>query len=179
VKPLEKTIVERVSPAAESSEGAPLRDRGDGALPNLIKAGDMKKWPAHTLKESDTLKYAIELLFKSNVSTLVVLDENNNLLGALSPCDLLKFCLPEHLLWTEDLGPLVEFTQFTEVLEKASDTKVGDAMNTIVTAEVNVPAVQLAKTFIMEQVREIAITDSGKFVGMVEINDFCSHLFWI
>ena len=39
VKPLEKTIVERVSPAAESIESSPFRDRGDRA-PEMERAAD-------------------------------------------------------------------------------------------------------------------------------------------
>ena len=111
--------------------------------------------------------------------TAVVLDREGDLRGVLSLGDILKYCLPEHLLWMDNLSPIDRLQPFADMLKSASDAKVADLMHTeFVAVEKDAPAIQLAKLFTQDQLRQLVITDGGRFVGVVEIKKFCSRIFW-
>ena len=98
----------------------------------------------------------------------------------VSLTDLLKFSLPEHLLWMEDLTPIYRFQPFADMLKSSDDTRVADIMREeFVTVDSDVPAVQLAKLFLVHQVRKLIITGpEGRLAGVVELKEFCAKLFW-
>ena len=59
------------------------------------------------------------------------------------------------------------------------ENKVADVMREeVVTVEADVPAVQLAKLFVVDNVSQLIITREGKFAGVVELKSFCARLFW-
>ena len=85
----------------------------------------------------------------------------------------------EHLLWMEDLTPIYRFQPFADMLKSADDTRVADIMREeFVTVDREVPAVQLAKLFLVHQIRKLIITGpGGKLAGVVELKEFCAKLF--
>lgn len=155
--------------------------RGSTAvIPDYLKAAALAKMPAQRLLETDSLARAIELFATSGSVELVVFDSVGDLRGVLALSDLLKYCLPEHLLWMEDLSPIYLFQPFAEALKNAPDTKVADLMREeFSTVPADAPAIQLAKLFITGKQQQLIITDDGGgFAGVVGVNDFCARLFW-
>jgi len=149
------------------------------AMPDYLKAADVMSRPAATLQESDSLAHAIRTFATSRADELVVLDRSGDLRGILGLSDLLKFCLPEHLLWMENLSPIYLFQPFSDMLKSSSDTKVGDVMREeFITVESSVPAIQLAKLFLTHKQRQLVITENKRFAGIVDIQAFCAQLFW-
>ena len=144
-----------------------------------LTAGDLMDTPSAILRESDSLSDAIRAFATTQHSELVVLDRDGDLRGVLSLGDILKYCLPEHLLWMDDLSPIDHFQPFADVLKSSADAKVADLMHTeFVAVEKTAPAIQLAKLFTREPLRQLIITDDGGFVGVVELKKFCSRIFW-
>lgn len=144
-----------------------------------LTAGDVMEMPPAILRETDTLTEAIRNFATTNCGELVVLDSDGDLRGVLALTDLLKYSLPEHLLWMDDLSPIDRFQPFAEMLKTAADTKVADVMrDDFIQVEKTVPAIQLAKLFTMHRLRQLVITERGKFVGVVELKKFCAKLFW-
>ena len=48
-----------------------------------------------------------------------------------------------------------------------------------ITVSEDVPAVQLAKLFLTDGIRCLAVTDSqGKLAGIVKLKEFCAKFFW-
>ena len=94
--------------------------------------------------------------------------------------DLLKYSLPEHLLWLEDLSPIYELQPFSDMLKTADETKVADIMREeFVMAQVDDPAVKLAKIFLQSNLSQLLIVDKeGKVAGMVSLKNFSAKLFW-
>ncbi|MDD3155347.1 MAG: CBS domain-containing protein, partial [Victivallaceae bacterium] len=133
-----------------------------------------------TLLESDTLAHAIETFATTRLEEIVVLDNVGDLRGVISLSDLLHYSLPEHLLWMEDLSPIYQFQPFAEMLKSAGDTRVADVMrDEFITVSEEVPAIQLAKQFWSTKVRQLVIVSAtGKLVGVVDLGEFCSRLFW-
>ena len=152
---------------------------GEDDLPSFLKAADVMAIPPATLLETDTVGHAIRTFATTKSEELPVLDNSGDLRGVLALTDLLRYSLPKHLLWMENLTPIYQFQPFAEMLKTAEENKVADVMREeVVTVEADVPAVQLAKLFLVDKVSQLIITRDGKFAGVVELKSFCARLFW-
>ena len=48
-----------------------------------------------------------------------------------------------------------------------------------ITVHADIPAVQLAKLFLMHKLQKLLVVDdSNRLAGIVELKDFCAKLFW-
>ncbi|MBP5532105.1 MAG: PTS sugar transporter subunit IIA [Lentisphaeria bacterium] len=142
-------------------------------------AGDVMTPPPAVLHETDTLAEAIRRFATCKWPELVVLDDEGDARGVLALTDLLKYSLPEHLLWMDDLSFIDRFQPFAEVLRTAGETRVADVMREdFMTVDKSAPAIQVAKLFTVHQLRILVITDRGKYAGAVELKAFCAKLFW-
>lgn len=172
-------MVDRVLSCASPAEVLALFGNHGHEVPKFLTAGDLMAAPPAVLRETGTLADAIGVFATTKCSELVVLDHEGDLRGVLALTDLLKYSLPEHLLWMDDLSPINRFQPFMDMLRSAPDTRVADVMREdFLTVEKNVPAIQLAKLFTMHQLRQLVITDRGRFAGVVELKAFCAQLFW-
>jgi CBS domain-containing protein len=148
-------------------------------LPGYLRACDVMNASPVTLLENDTLGTAIETFAVRNVLDIPLLDPDGDIRGTVSLEDILKLSLPEHLLWMNDLSPILHFQPFAEMLRSENETKLADFMREDVeTVEADVPAIQLAKIFLMKRVRQIIVTRDGKFIGAVSLQGFSTKLFW-
>lgn len=152
---------------------------GEDDMPIYLKAADVMSIPPATLLETDTIGHAIRTFATTGSEELPVLDSAGDLRGVLALADLLRYSLPKHLLWMENLTPIYQFQPFAEMLKSAEENKVADVMREeFITVESDVPAVQLAKLFLVDNVSRLMITDNGKYAGVVELKSFCARLFW-
>jgi CBS domain-containing protein len=148
-------------------------------IPGYLRAKDVMNSSPVTLLEEDSLKKAIEIFAVKRVMDIPVIDDDGDLRGVLSLEDILKFSLPEHILWMENLAPILRFQPFSEMLRNENETRLADLMNTsTLTVEESIPAVQLAKIFLMDGARQIIVTRHEKLVGVVNLNGFITKLFW-
>lgn len=149
-------------------------------IPDYLKAGDlMENFPA-MLQETDSILDAVKKFAVSRSEELPVVDNTGDLRGVLSLADLFKYSLPEHLLWLQDLSPIYELQPFSDMLKTADETKVADIMREeFLKADVNAPAVELAKIFMMNHLSQLIIVDgAGKVAGLVTLKNFSAKLFW-
>ena len=148
-------------------------------ISDYIKAKDVMDKNPLTLLESDTLSKAIETFSINQVQTVPVIDVDGDLRGTLSLRDILKFSLPEHILWMDDLSTIYRFEPFAEMLKADKESKLADFMNDrFVSVDENIPAIQLAKIFLMEGNQQIIVVRNGKLAGVVKLKDFVAKLFW-
>ena len=101
---------------------------GEGDLPVYLKAADVMSIPPATLLETDTLGHAIRTFATTGSEELPVLDNAGDLRGVVALSDLLRYSLPKHLLWMENLTPIYQFQPFAEMLKSAEESKVADVM---------------------------------------------------
>ena len=154
--------------------------KNETAIPEFLRACDVMERGTVTLRENHTLKEAIEAFATSKINEFPVLDDEQELRGILSLKDLLKYGLPEHILWLDDLSSVYRFQPFSEVLQTADETKVADIMQEeFVSVREDIPAVQLAKLFLTKDIQKLmVINEQGKFAGVVDLRNFASRLFW-
>lgn len=132
-----------------------------------------------TLDEGDTLAQAIHAFCSNRIMDIPVVDEEGDLRGVIAIEDLLGLSLPQHLLWMEDLTPIENFEPFSELLRKDSETKVADFMHDkFMAIAPEMPAIQLAKIFLMQGIRQIQVVEGRRFLGSVNLDSFNSQIFW-
>ncbi len=149
-------------------------------IPDYLKAADLMEPFPEMLQETDSILDAVKKFAISRTEELPVVDNAGDLRGILSLADLLKYSLPEHLLWLEDLSPMYRLQPFSDMLKTADETKVADIMREdFIQAKMDDPAVKLAKIFLISKLSQLIITDAdGKPAGMVTLKNFSAKLFW-
>lgn len=148
-------------------------------LATCIKAKNIVNKKCITLTESDSLRTAIQAFVSNNVYDIPLIDEEKDIRGVISIDDILKFALPDHLLWMKDLTPIQNFEPLGDILKNDIETKLADIVNSnYVSVDENVPAIELAKIFCTNKVRQIIITTNNKFLGVVTLKDILLQLFW-
>ena len=151
----------------------------DVEIPKYLRARDLMQSDAPTLLESDTLHRAIETFARGRAEEIPILDDEGDLRGVISQADILKFSLPEHILWMDDLTPIYQFQPFAEMLKADQETKLADFMREDpVVVDEELPAIQLAKLFLMKKIGQILVSSAGKYAGVVNLDDFNRKLFW-
>lgn len=156
-----------------------LFDAGNESSKEYLTAVDVMNREPVTLLESSTLAEAIDTFCSRQILDIPVIDEEGDLRGIIGMEDLLQQSLPEHLLWMEDLTPILRFEPFTDMIKKDRETKLADFMREDqVTVALNTPAVQLAKIFLRQGVRQIQVLDGRHLVGVVNLSGFTTKLFW-
>ena len=171
--------IERVAALEDAAAVLEYFTTGELKLPSFVRARDLMIRKPVTLQESDTLKTVINTFATKKVKNIPVLDNEGDLRGVVALEDILKFSLPEHLLWMNDLSSIYRFQPFADMLKSDEETKLADFMNEeMITVDIDIPAVQLAKLFIMHKVDQIIVLDKGKLAGVVNMKDFVLKLFW-
>ena len=144
-----------------------------------LTAADVMDADPVTLLESDSLNTAISTLCSRRLLDIPVIDEEGDLRGVIGMEDLLRQSLPQHLLWMEDLTPILRFEPFADMIKKDNETKLADFMSEeFISVTPETPAVQLAKVFLMSQARQIQVLDGRHLVGVVSLGGFSTKLFW-
>ncbi len=149
------------------------------ALPPYLKASNLMDVRPVTLLEQDNLKKTIDIFCTRHVLDIPVVDDDGDVRGTISIEDLLRLSLPEHLLWMHDLSPILRFEPFADLLRRDQESKVADFMkDDYVSVGPDVPAIQLAKTFLTQDVRQILVVEGRKLLGAVDVGAFIAKLFW-
>lgn len=147
---------------------------------DYLTAKEVMRENVRTMLDTDTLLEAINAFSTSNAEEFPVIDAKGNIRGIVSLTDLLRQCMPEHMLWMEDLSSIYKMQPFAAMLENACTTQLSKVMNQdFITVGEDVPAVQLAKLFLTDNIRCLIVTDrNGKISGIVKLKEFCAKFFW-
>ncbi|MBU4460997.1 MAG: PTS sugar transporter subunit IIA [Verrucomicrobia bacterium] len=154
------------------TEGAP-------DLPPYLSVSHVMRRNPVTLSEADTLADALHAFCTHNVRDIPVIDETGDVRGVVAVEDFLRLSLPEHLLWMQDLSPILHFQPFADVLRKDRETRVADFVREeFVGVAPDLPAIQAARLFLMNKSRQILVVDGRRFLGVIDVEDFVTQLFW-
>jgi mannitol/fructose-specific phosphotransferase system IIA component (Ntr-type)/CBS domain-containing protein len=171
----EKNIPEAVAKLETSEEVWKFFARGGMVLPPYVCAGDIMVRHPIAIKDTDTLKSAIDLLSGNNLIDLPVVDKDGELVGSVSAYELLRVCLPDYILWMDDLSPIINFEPFANVLRNESNTWLAEIMSRdyVVVGE-DEPAIQVAKELTKNHSRQAYVVRQKKLVGVITLQHFVS-----
>jgi len=148
-----------------------------GALPDFVTAADMMRTKFVALRHTDTLARAIDAFVQHDLEEIPVLDDDGDLVGIVAEEEILKLCLPEYLLWIEDLEPILHFQPFDDVLKDEHETRVAEIMSKkFVTVSEDTPAIQVARELLRAGIRKLYVARGKKLVGVITLSHFLKRV---
>lgn len=167
-------IVARTSPADVCS----FFRRGGAELPEFVCAADIMERPQAVLRETDSVKAAIDLIVRTGLTEVPVVDKEGELTGVASADEVLKLCIPDYLLWMEDLSGFSNFEPFAALLRKESSTWLADiTSDDYACVSVDRPAIAVAEALARKDAGVCYVTDGGKLAGIVTLPHFLNKVF--
>ena len=167
-------IVARKTPADVRS----FFEREGKDLPDFVCAADMMEKPAYVLRETDSVKDAIDLIVRTGQTEIPVVDKEGYLVGEAAADEVLGLCIPDYLLWMEDLSGFSNFEPFAALLRKESSTWMSDIMSDGYAAvSVGQPAIAVAEALARKDAGTCYVLDGGRLVGVVTLPHFLNKVF--
>jgi PTS system nitrogen regulatory IIA component len=152
-------------------------DKGGLVLPEQLQARDVMEKVEVKLQEHDTLERAIDLFVHHKLNELPVVDKDGDLIGVVSTYELLRVCLPDYILWMEDLTPIMNFEPFAEILRKESKTWLTEIMTSeYATVQDDAPAIQVAKEITRQHATRAYVVRGKKLLGVVSLETFLNKI---
>ncbi|MFZ2446981.1 MAG: CBS domain-containing protein [Syntrophobacteraceae bacterium] len=108
---------------------------------------------------------------------MMVVNEQNELVGMISMYDILVLMRPKHIhIWGEMRD--IEVTGFVqEVLQRAQAILVGDLMTTeVITVTPDTHLLLIVDIMTRKHIRRIPVIEEGKVIGIVHISNVFFHL---
>ena len=130
-----------------------------------------------TVKPQTSLREAIKILAEKRISGLLVVDEEEKLLGILSETDLMwqesGIDPPPYIMFLDSVIYLKNPARYEQDIHKALGQTAGEVMsNKPITIEVNQPLREAAKLMHNEQIRRLpVVNDAGNLVGIITQGD--------
>jgi CBS domain-containing protein len=114
---------------------------------------------------------------KRKIFGLMVVDDEDRLVGMISMYDILLFLQPKHVrIWSEMEEPDLD-QLFTELLERAKGIEAGDIMTTeVVTISPDTHLLAVADIMLKKHVRRLPVTENGRIIGIVYISSLFHHM---
>lgn len=149
----------------------------------MLSAEDIMITNFHSLRPNTTIAEAAQCFKEASAKAerrvfgMMVIDQNDHLVGILSMYDILLFFQPKHAhIWSEmndiDISGL-----FDNICKKSSEIYVGDIMSTdITTVQKDTHLFAVLELMNRKHIRRIPVLEGEHVVGIVYISDLFFHL---
>ncbi len=143
-----------------------------------VRAADIMERPSSVLRETDSVKDAIDLIVRTGLTEIPVVDKDGELVGEASADEVLSLCIPDYLLWMEDLSGFSNFEPFAALLRKEASTWMADILSDdYASVSVDQPAIAVAEALARKDAGVCYVLDDGKLVGVVTLPHFLNKVF--
>jgi CBS domain-containing protein len=137
-----------------------------------MKIKDIMKTEIISLRQDMSVREAVELLFKLDMSGLPVIDEFGRLLGMFTEKDIIRFVLPSYV---EKVGSFM-YENLPKALRKKmgelSNKKIVDIMQKeIVSVNEELSVAEVARIMLTQKIRRIPVIKEGKVIGIIARGD--------
>ena len=148
-----------------------------------MRARDVMSSRFKTLKAGDTIAEAVNRFRRAsreqgkNVFGMMVVDDDDHLVGMLSMYDILLFVQPRHASVWSELEDMDQAGMFADLLERVKHIRVGDLMTPeVVTIAPDTHLMVIVDIMIKRHIRRLPVVSDGDVVGIVYISDLFYHL---
>jgi mannitol/fructose-specific phosphotransferase system IIA component (Ntr-type) len=174
----DKGAAQTVSQLKTAEEVMRFFERGGMLLPDYVCAADIMRDEFIALRDSDSLKSAIDCFISQRLSEVPVVDHDGDMIGVVSAKTLLKVCLPEYLLWMDDLSPIINFEPFTSILRNEQNTWLSDILHTEFAAvQMKAPAISVAAEMTSRDASKCYVLNGQKLMGIIDLPIFLNKVF--
>ncbi len=150
-----------------------------------VFAKDLMSQQYGVIHQNASVKEAVEQILKGdtrptghkNVSLMVV-DDNNNLVGTISMYYILYFLRPSYLLYGIDSSEVSVRAEVEEFIGQVQGKKVRDIMNTDgITAHPDDPMMLVLDRMMRNRLRRLPVVKEGEMLGVIYMTDIFHYLF--
>jgi len=142
-----------------------------------LSVSDVMKRKVITVKREDSLKTVANLMFKHRISGLIVVDDEDRVVGMISNRDLIKAALPDYQSLISNLAMSYDSESFENVLRTEENIRVLQLMDTNVESiGENTSVVEAAALMLFKDLRRVPIDKNGKLAGVITISDIVSKI---
>lgn len=152
--------------------------RRDGlVLPNFICAGDIMEPVKFKLLDTNSLKDAIDLFVSKGLLEIPVVDKDGDLTGVVTAEALLKVCMPDYLLWMDDLSPILLFEPFVNVLRNEENTWLAEILHHEYPAVlIDQPAIAVAEAMAKRNASTCYVVSEKTLLGVITLPHFLNKV---
>jgi CBS domain-containing protein len=130
-----------------------------------------------TVKPEDTLKTVANVMFKHRISGVIVVDDENQVVGMISNRDLIKAALPDYHSLISNLAMSYDSESFENILRTEENIRVGQLMDTSVeTITECTSVVETAALMLFKDLRRVPVVKDGRLAGVITISDIVSKI---
>ena len=146
-------------------------------LPDHLQARHIMSKPDVCLQGDDSLAQAIDLFLAHRLSELPVVNADNELLGVVTTQRLVHVCMPDYLMWVEDLTPFLNFEPIAEIIRNESSTWLREIMvhNFAQVAE-DSPAILALKEIGRRETDNAYVLRGRQLVGIIQLHEFLNSV---
>ncbi|MDQ6962869.1 MAG: CBS domain-containing protein [Mariprofundaceae bacterium] len=130
------------------------------------------------IKEDTLLRSVVEQMVWRNVTTMPVVDDENNITGVLTIRDVMLPLYPNFGDYIHDNVHARDFEEMENSYKKVLEKKVVDVMTVKpMTVSADEPILKAASYMGLRNLRRIPVADNGKLVGIISVSDINTALF--
>ena len=109
--------------------------------------------------------------------TTEVVDKDGDLTGVVTADALLRVCMPDYLLWMDDLSPILLFEPFVNVLRNEESTWLAEILHQEFSAvQVDQPAIAVAEAMTKRNASACYIVKEKKLLGVITLPHFLNKV---
>ena len=152
-------------------------DEGGHKLPDHLQAKHIMSTPSVYLDSGDSLSKAIDLFLAHKAPELPVLSPDKELIGVVTTRRLVKVCMPDYLMWIEDMRPFQNFEPIAEIIRKESSTWLREIMvhNFAHVAE-DSPAILALKEIGRRETDNAYVLRGRTLIGIIHLHEFLGSI---
>jgi CBS domain-containing protein len=139
-------------------------------LSPFVQARQIMQETRKAINDTDNLETAIDQLFKHKARCLPVVDKDNELVGEVSLNDILEVCFPRHILWMDDITPILQFESFRNLLNNESVTWLAEILNQqVATIQPGDAAVKAAIEMAKHKADHVYVVNNKTLTGIITL----------
>lgn len=148
-------------------------ETGMTSFSEQIRAADIMNVDPVVLRDTDRLKDAIDLFATKGMNEVPVVDCDGELVGVVSAQALMRVCLPDYLLWMDDLTPLADFEPFTKVLLREESTWLAEILSQeYQSVQAEAPAILAAAEMTRGHANQCYVLSGKRLCGIIPLQRF-------
>ncbi|MDR1519027.1 MAG: CBS domain-containing protein [Planctomycetota bacterium] len=152
-------------------------DSGGHHLPDHLDARHIMAPVDVFLNDQDSLARAIDLFLAHKASELPVLTPDRELIGVVTTRQLVKVCMPDYLMWLEDMTPFLNFEPIAEIIRNESSTWLREIMiHNYAHVVEDSPAILALKEIGRRETDNAYVLRGRKLVGVIKLHEFLSSV---
>ncbi len=142
-----------------------------------MKIRDIMDPSPDVIRTSDTFERLIKILSEVKYHVIIVVDEEDKLVGIITEGDIIKVLIPKYITVDETLIFVMDVNYFEKKCIESKNLTVSEIMSkaTFVVGEDD-PVIKAAAFMVVNKIQSVPVVRNGKVVGIVPRSILLKHI---